>query len=245
MPGRLPTSSDFSSKLNLTIICPPSSQTPVNVLILLHGLGDTNASFINLAKQLSLPETACIALRAPTPLPFELGGFHWGDDIIFDQASGQMDFDTGFAKIDRVLGQDIIQDILIDQCHYQPREILLFGFGQGGMASLAVATSFSQELGGIISIGGPYPSSITIDKSTNTAKNRTPVLVLGGSSSTSITDIAASTLRSGFEFVEHKRWAKSGDSMPRSRDEMMPIMQFFARRLRSMRGVPEGSIEIA
>ncbi len=34
------------------------------------------------------------------------------------------------------------------------------------------------------------------------------------------------------------------DSMPRSREEMLPIMRFFARRLRSRGGVPEGAVEV-
>ena len=45
--------------------------------------------------------------------------------------------------------------------------------------------------------------------------------------------------------MEIKRYRKSGDSMPSNRDEMMPIMQFFARRLKSTKGVPKGSVEIS
>ena len=36
-----------------------------NLLILLHGLGDTHAPFTNLGKQLKLPQTATLAIRAP------------------------------------------------------------------------------------------------------------------------------------------------------------------------------------
>ncbi|MCJ1394111.1 hypothetical protein MMC18_006989 [Xylographa bjoerkii] len=242
MPGRLPTTSDFSSHLDLTVTPPPQSQAPVNVLILLHGLGDTNTSFTNLGKQLALPETACISLQGPTPLPFDLGGFHWGDDIIFDQATGQMDFDTGFAKITRILTSMI--RTLVDECGYQSREIILFGFGQGGMAALTIAVSFDVELGGVVSIGGPLPSSIAASN-TSSSKNRTPVLILGGSSRTLITPDAISKLGAKFQFVDYKKWPnKVADGMPRSRDEMLPIMQFFSRRLRSRAGVPEGSIEI-
>ena len=244
MPSRLPTASDFSPNLDLAIVPPPVSQEPVNILLLLHGLGDTYASFTNLARQLSLPETACIALQAPTPLPFELGGFHWGDDIIFDQDSGQMDFDTGFLKATKILGRDTLQDVLMKHCGYQPREIVILGYGQGGMAALAASRSLTEELGGIVSIGGPLPSFNTGEGALPTSKNRTPLLVLGGSSKTLVTDTALTRLRSAFDFVEYKRWNKAGDSMPRNREEMLPIMQFFARRLRSRRGVPKGSVEI-
>ena len=242
MPGRQPTAADFPSNLTLAIIPPPASQAPVNVLILLHGLGDTNASFSSLARQLQLPETTCVSLQALTPLPFDLGGFHWGDDIIFDQTTGQMDLDTGFKKAIKVIREEIILKVLIDQCGYQPKEIILFGFGQGAMAALTAVSSMGEEIGGIVSIGGPLPAS-TVDKNT-AAKNRTPILVLGGSSNTLITAEAVTPLRKMFEFVQCTKWKRNGDGMPRSREEMLPIMHFFSRRLRSRRGVPEGSVEL-
>ena len=239
MPTRLPIRSDFPSALNLTITPAPASAPQLsNVLILLHGLGDTSASFANLGKQLALPETVCVSVQAPTPLPFDLGGFHFGDDIEFDSATGQMDFDTGFSKIVRILKRDIIEKGLIENGGSKPREIMLLGFGQGAMAALATASSISDELGGVISIGGPLPAS------TSAKDVKTPVLVCGGSSNTLITRTAVEKIKTAFKSAEYHKWNRAGDSMPRDRDEMLPLMGFFARRLRSQRGVPEGSVEV-
>ncbi len=128
------------------------------------------------------------------------------------------------------------------KCGYKAREIVLFGYGQGGMAALAVAASMAgEELGGVVSVGGPLPVSVS---SVPVKKSKTPVLVLGGSARTLVTSSAVARLRSVFEAVEYERWKKSGDGMPTNREEMLPIMQFFARRLRSRRGVPEGSVEL-
>ena len=240
MPTHLPTQADFPTSLVLSVTPPPApSSHPTNLLILLHGLGDTSAPFTNLGKQLALPETTCISLQAPTPLPFDLGGFHWGDDITFDQVSGKMDFDTGFAKIVKTIKQDIVENVLVKKCEYTPREIMLFGFGQGAMAALATAATMSQELGGIVSIGGPLPS---LEKSAKAVK--TPVLVLGGSSNTLITRAALDRLKAAFENIDYHKWNRAGDGMPRNREEMLPIMRFFARRLRSRAGVPKDSVEI-
>ena len=85
----------------------------MNVLILLHGLGDTNASFEALGKQLSLPETTCLSIQGPKALPFDIGGFHWGDDIILDQASGDMDPDSGFQHSAKVIAEEVIKQTLI------------------------------------------------------------------------------------------------------------------------------------
>ena len=269
MPGRLPTKADFPSSVNLSITtgtsaptieakqnlqqqphnksatqltdAAPSAQQPTNILILLHGLGDTNASFTRLGQQLNLPETACVAVQAPAPLPFDLGGFHWGDDMIFDQNTGEMDMDTGFKASTRLVLDKVIREGLVGKCGYKPREIIIFGFGQGGMVGLQAAAELEgEELGGVVSIGGRLPASLSL----KIKKSGTPVLICRASRASAITDGAVSKLRDAFEFVKIKDWKKNGDSMPSNRDEMMPIMQFFARRLRSTKGVPAGSIEL-
>lgn len=243
MPGRLPTKDDFPSSITLSITHPPASQPATNVLILLHGLGDTSASFTTLGQRLSLPETTCVSIQAPKPLPFNLGGFHWGDDIIFDQVTGEMDVDTGFKSSARMVLDEVIRKGLVEKCCYKPREIMIFGFAQGGIVGLQIATEVGEdELGGVISIGGTISSSIplaALDK-----KSRTPVIVCKGSKNSTVTPSAIQKIKDIFEFVEIKEWKKIGDGMPSNRDEMLPIMQFFARRLRSMKGVPEGSVEL-
>ena len=239
MPARVPIPSDFPSHAQLSIIPPPLSDRSTNVLVLLHGLGDTNASLSALGRRLCLPETTCISLQAPTSLPFELGGFHWGDDILFDQASGEMTLDAGFSKSIKLIQQDIIYDGLFKKCGYKPKDIMLFGFGQGAMASLATVSSIPEELGGVISIGGSPPSN-----GINPKTSQTPLLVLGGSSNTMITRTAVERLRQIFKTVEYHKWNRPNDSMPSNREEMLPIMKFFARQLRSRQGVPEGSTEV-
>ena len=240
MPGRLPLSEDFPPYLHFAITPPPKKDQPVNVLILLHGLGDTNAPFTLLATRLALPETCCISLRGPAPLPFELGGFHWGDELAFDPATIDMELDTGFSKSMRSIGQILIRESLMEKCGYQARDIMLFGFGQGGMAALAVAASISEELGGVVSIGGP--ASVSVQSPSE--KSKTPVLMLGGASRTHITKASLERTKEKYQHVEYHKWPTSGDGMPKDREEMMPIMRFFSRRLRSRKDVPEGSVEV-
>ncbi|KAI9716176.1 MAG: hypothetical protein M1828_000459 [Chrysothrix sp. TS-e1954] len=244
MAPRLPARNDFPDSVTLTISPPPTFQAPTNVLILLHGLGDSHVPFQKLGKQLNLPETVTISLQAPTPLPFDLGGFHWGDDIVFDQAKGSMDVDTGFERATKLIGQSLIKQGLIEKCGYRPDEILLFGLGQGGMAALAASSSLSLDkpsLGGIVTIGGPLPISCAKGKS---SKCEAPVLGCHGSSKSSITTSAVKALKESFAFVEVREWRRPGDGMPTNREEMFPIMQFFARRLRSRKGIPEEAIEV-
>lgn len=99
----------------------------------------------------------------------------------------------------------------------------------------------SNELGGAISIGAGLPNSAPASLD---PKLSTPILVCAGSDASSVTSTSEEKLRHVFASVEIKRYRRAGDGMPRDRDEMMPIMQFFARRLRSSKGVPKGSVEI-
>lgn len=245
MPGRVSTTSDFPSNLTLSITTTSSLEPPLNVLILLHGLGDSHDSFTTFGKNLSLPETVCISLRAPCPLPFDLHGFHWGDDILFDlhQGAGPIDVDAGFEKARRIIAEDVIEKGLVQTCGYLRSEVLLFGYGQGGMAALAVASATDQlgALGGIISVGGPLPASVS---PSTAGKSKTPILMLGGGSDSLVTEGAVARAKDTFEFVEYIRWSRRGDGMPQNRGEMLPIMRFLASRLRSRRGVPKGSVEI-
>jgi predicted esterase len=243
MPGRLPTKEDFPSSVVLSITPPPSSE-PTNVLILLHGLGDTHEPFTKLGGQLNLPETACIAVQAPNPVPFDFGGMHWGEDMIFDSSTGELDMDTGLEKSTKLLLDDVIRKGLIETCGYKAREIMIFGFAQGGMVGLEVAAEFyGEELGGVISIGGPLSQSLPLKALEK--KSKTPVLVCKANKKSAVTDSAVSKLKDAFEYVEIQEWKKNGDGMPSSREEMLPIMQFFARRLRSTKGVPAGSVELS
>lgn len=104
-----------------------------------------------------------------------------------------------------------------------------------------LSVSMEQELGGVISVGGPLPNEAPASLS---PKRKTPILVCSGNDSPWVNSSAEAKLKAVFESVQLNRYKRSGDTMPRSRDEMYPIMQFFARRLKSSAGVPEGSVEL-
>lgn len=86
---------------------------------------------------MNLPETVCISVQGVHGL-LDLGGSHWGDDIIFDSTSGGLDADAGFKQATAML-RGLIEDDMIGKCSYKAREVFLLGFGQGGMAALSLA----------------------------------------------------------------------------------------------------------
>lgn len=229
-----PTSSDVSSIANIVIFLP--------------GLGDTSANFSSFPRALNLPSTLTLTLQAPLPIPVPDAGTHWDDDLMFDTMTGTIDTDQAtFNTSAKLLAEDVINDLLIQKSGFKPRDIMIFGYGQG--ASVALATSLHPsishlEFGGIIVIGGLLPLS---QPTVNQTKIRTPVLLLGGTGGVLSRDSGSGVKRTkdSFEFFETHQWKKRDDSMPKNREEALPMMAFFARRLRSRQGVPKGAVEIS
>lgn len=261
---RLPKVTDIPPHIHLSITAPPPESGPLrSALLLLHGLGDTNAPFTHLASQLRLPSTVILSVQAPTPLPAiftdsDAPSFHWGDDVLFDSNNGDIDLDAGFSKAGKVVWHDVILDVLLRKCGFEARDVMVLGFGQGGMVGLAVAAAVKgSELGGVISIGGRLPSEGLIlapvslakdaialsSSSISGLKSRTPVLLLGGNRSKEVTQSAVNAVKAQFGDVEYVKWAKNEDSMPKNRDEMLPLMRIFARRLGRM-VTPGGTVEV-
>ncbi|GAM84033.1 hypothetical protein ANO11243_020240 [Dothideomycetidae sp. 11243] len=237
---RLPSASDFPSSLNLSITAAPNGQPPTNILILLHGLGDTHLPFAKLGTQLNLPNTACIAITAPTALPFETTSFHWCDDVIFDSSTNGLDPDGGFKAATVLLCEKVLREGLLERCNYRPRDVVFLGLGQGGMAALTTAVSYNKELGGVISIGGSLPAEAP---PSSDPKSKTPIIVCAGTESRCVTSSAEEKLKHNFENVRLSKYKRTGDTMPQGRDEMLPIMQFLASRLRTP--APAGATDIS
>lgn len=57
-----------------------------NLLVLLHGLGDSKTPFAKLGQQLKLPQTATLSVQAPEPVPYLEGCHQWFPS--FDMLTG-------------------------------------------------------------------------------------------------------------------------------------------------------------
>ncbi|KAG6004564.1 hypothetical protein E4U21_000948 [Claviceps maximensis] len=262
MPPRIPTQKDLTPLLPLhTTIQPPSPpESTTTILILLHGLGDSEVPFSAFARNMSLPGVLCISVRGPSPVPVSLlldpedtragtsssapsstgGHYHWGDDIHLDTRTGEIDPDPGFARAEALVMDKLVRGVLVGECGWDVRDVMVFGFGQGGslalgMAARATGASAGQDghadgrdvFKGIVSVGGPLPRSMLPAGKRPGRKNQTHVLIC------QLGDEEEHVVRQQFANVSVVRWRRQGVSMPRDRDEMFPLMKFFAERLRS------------
>lgn len=263
MPTRIPQPEDFASlapAITVGLAYPEVPETTTAILILFHGLGDFEEAYTGLAKTLALPGVMGISVRGVTPLPPALLGlsdddemptrhFHWGDDLAISSTTGELELDPGFTKSTDAVLQKLIRGVLIEKCGWDTRDMLMFGYGQGGSVALGLASRLrdneqvpgaadgdnaaARAFKGIVSVGGPLPASM-IPSISAREKCRTPALVCHGRSSEAVDEEAMDALKSEFTDVREVKWKKGNDGMPDSREEMLPIMQFFAERLQDV-----------
>ncbi|KAI0157836.1 Alpha/Beta hydrolase protein [Xylariaceae sp. FL1272] len=260
---RIPSPEDFAHlepELKVSLVFPEVPETTTSILILFHGLGDSDVSFASFARNINLPGVLAISVRGVSPLPPAMLGlppsqstaslthFHWGDDLTLSPTTGDLDPDPGFEKVQRLVLEDLIQKTLVATCGWTVNDIVLFGFGQGGSVALGLASRLRSDervvdvsegepatersFKGLVSIGGPLPTSMIPTLSARD-KARSPALICHGRNSEYLDDDAMETLKREFVDVREVKWKKAEDTMPQNREEMMPIMQFLAERLRA------------
>ncbi|PAV16181.1 phospholipase carboxylesterase [Pyrrhoderma noxium] len=244
------------------VYSPSDDGTDENLLILLHGLGDTHVPFGKLGKQLKLPQTATLALRAPQQIPYLYEeAYQWypsfddlGEPIVHpNPAPGVTVLTTTISHLTTV-------------CGWPLSSIHLFGFAQGGSLALesALATwkarprdiiddlpssssssngnndtssngSSSMTLGSIITIGGPLLIHHAIS-----SPCPSPTLLIHRSqpSSLNIPSHSRTSLQKLFSNMKEVMLGE-GESMPASKEEWEPVMEFWSQRLR--RRMPGGA----
>ncbi|KKA27847.1 hypothetical protein TD95_003238 [Thielaviopsis punctulata] len=233
---KVPSEEDFSTLSLPHSLHFHSRPSTTSIILFFHGLGDSHLSFSAFARSLNIPNTLSITPRGPSPLPAFLaddsdstaspGHFHWGDDVLLS-ASGTLDPDPGFTHALGRVWNDLIRAILIRKCGWTTRDILLFGYGQGGSFALALALyAARQEDGGafqgVVSLGGPMPMSAA------TERGRVDASVL----MVQVGEEEEEVAKRHFTGVQVVKWKRREVDMPRNREEMLPIMQFIASSLR-------------
>ncbi|WQF86522.1 Putative phospholipase/carboxylesterase/thioesterase, alpha/Beta hydrolase [Colletotrichum destructivum] len=280
MPPRIPTPDDFAPiqpVLPLTLVFPNPPESTTAIMLLFHGLGDSEAPFASFSRAMSLPGVLSIAVRGPSPLPPSMlpdealsppsasasastpagaGHFHWGDDITFDPSADSLSPDPGFSRSSALVVDRLIRDTLVSRCGWDLADIILFGFGQGGSLALGIASqlrlgprivdvtnaadapapsrpkrggnphSDENTLKGVVSIGGPLPQSMVPSVSARSKCKTKACLV-------QLDDDAFDVVKEEFLDVRLVKWKRKDVAMPRDRDEMFPLMKFFAECLKS------------
>ncbi|EKM57227.1 uncharacterized protein PHACADRAFT_208338 [Phanerochaete carnosa HHB-10118-sp] len=233
--------------------CPSDDGTDENLLILLHGLGDTHKPFGRLGRSLKLPQTATLALRAPELIPYLYEeAYQWYES--FDQLGDLIQNPNPTPAL--ALMSSVLKHLTVE-CAWPAERIHLFGFAQGGTVAaefalhwwrtelertkLVAADAPDREpraLASVVSVCGPLLSFSTV----LARPCPTPVFVAHRPSpaESAMPPNALSSFKKGYSEVKDVSLGR-GEGMPRSRDEWEPIMRFWSERLsrRQMEGLYE------
>ncbi|PFH53420.1 hypothetical protein AMATHDRAFT_73266 [Amanita thiersii Skay4041] len=247
---------------------PKSSKVPVpftyipsddgideNLLILLHGLGDTHIPFAKMGRQLKLPQTAVLSMRAPEQIPYlEESAFQWYTS--FDHLGQVIQHPNPTPALDLL---SKVFDHLIKECTWPAHRIHLFGFAQGGTVasefgikfwreqlreqrpspSLGSSSSPQASLGSIVSISGPLLSWPQFKPT-----SPTPILMIHRSppSEAALRRDDLKALKLAYQSITDEQLSANIPGMPASKTEWHPIMRFWSEKL--ARRKVEGLYEI-
>ena len=152
-----------------SVWAPNTPRNNPNLLLLLHGLGDTPDPFAAFANKLALPQTSALSLRGPLALPLDdLPGRMWHESFDVDgtlmtgeaarrgRVEGVRARSLGHATRRRLYA---LLQVLESGCGWPRERIFLFGYAQGGTAVLDLLSHIeedhsgggSRRLGGVIS----------------------------------------------------------------------------------------------
>uniref|UniRef100_A0A7S4MZG0 Phospholipase/carboxylesterase/thioesterase domain-containing protein n=1 Tax=Guillardia theta TaxID=55529 RepID=A0A7S4MZG0_GUITH len=214
---------------------PPGSS---NLLILLHGLGDSHEPFLSFGKKLELPKTSVMALRACDSLPLAMG-FSWfpvfeaDGNMIVPSRTEERRTRGLKSTLDKL---EVFLRRVWQQEKFKPKSTFIFGFSQG--AIVAVNAGLRMNLGGVVGVSG----SLIQEQHDSSwppppgGKSSTPMLLTHGVADERVSITKARACRDRLrgwveeETMEWKEYNK-GHDMVRQQEEVRDLMSFFARHL--------------
>lgn len=212
----------------------PSEQPNANLLVLLHGAGDTHVPFDKLARTMALPQTATLSLSAKNDyekLPFDLG-CTWFQEM--DYATG-MQLSEAKQRYNRQFAATklcaVMEELSLEQHWIIPERIFFLGFGAGAALVMQLCGLWSERghvpFGGAICVAG----GVVMEDATTTTTTTTPVLLMVGEKDDAFPPGRARLVKERYGNADIHVEPNKQQGMIQSPDEMKRVMEFLSKRL--------------
>jgi predicted esterase len=215
---RLPTADELRTlPVTAHLIPPRGNESVKNIIIVLHDRSGNERFLRDFADQnLHAKYTASLLVRGVTAIGGKKDSYQWQDSS------------DSFFKTSKIILEDVISDLLISKCNIPARKIMLFGQGEGAAAALTTFSSWRRvEFGGVICVGGDLPPYVA---SSGDTKSKTAVLLLGGELGMT-NPVARNRIEQAFSYVDCDLLQGKDDALPRSRQQLKSLKDFFCHRL--------------
>lgn len=209
------------------------AKTPKNCIIWMHGLGADGHDFVPVVEQLNLPENLSIRFVFPhAPLrPVTINNGYtmraWYDitSLSLDQRIDQKGIVDSMMAIHTLIQQEVGRGI-------PSEKIILGGFSQGAVMSIAAGLSYSQRLGGILALSGYPPSTDSLFAQASTANRSTPIFLAHGTQDSVVPFFLGEMLKN---LLDQHGYSVNWHSYPIahsvSAEEIMDIKQWISKTL--------------
>jgi predicted esterase len=111
-----------------------------NLLIALHGLGDSMEGYRWLPEMLGFPWLNCLLVNAPDPY---YGGFSWYDFAVDAGPGVQRSRQLLFSLLDKQR-----------QAGFPTEQTIMFGFSQGSLMTIEMGLHYPHRFAGLIGVSG-------------------------------------------------------------------------------------------
>ena len=241
-----------------------SDKIDTNLLILLHGAGDSHLPFHALAKKMNIPQTATLSINANAmnrgfvTIPFDLG-YTWFEEM--EYTTGQT-YDPSHPKRLATLNNasekidGLIDRIIEETDNWMPERIFLFGYSAGASTAMNLCQKRAMfgkpALGGVVCVAGGFkgvePNEDKVKELIGRNPQYTPLLLMGGSKDVKY---PVSMLKRDVQLYGNGQVVKAfiqegkGHEMVHRKEEVKYMMEFFGektvRRTLAMEGWSEVS----
>lgn len=154
-------------------LAPRDGSTPKKLVIFLHGYGSNGKDLIGLGQHWArdLPHVQWVSPNAPDPVPGAPDGYQWFPISNLDPDRIEAGAATAWPIVDAFIDQELTRYGLTEQ------DLVLCGFSQGTMLSLATGLRRERPVAGIMGFSGALPGGGRLKEE---MRSRPPIMLVHG-----------------------------------------------------------------